>query len=318
MSRGLKHAFTTEQQEGNTLNYYKVYGLVLEADLEISYLECATREECNKKDLVKIRRGSLSKLVLDSDNGTWKIGKEFSYLHNNTMRMEILAGKELHYEKKPEGKEEYLKAFILGYGLSMLCLQRNIITIHCSAIEHQGKAILISGESGSGKSTLTRRLLDRGFGFMADDIAAVLPAENAAMVQPTFPYQKLCRDGVENLVKPEAIEELIYIDEDKDKYLVPMKKAFVREAIPAKAMIYLYAYEGTTMRVHKLEGMDKLVHIAGNQFLRKLLGEDKYAPFIGAICLELAKNMEVYAIGRPKYAEAGEEMADFVENLARS
>ena len=52
---------------------------------------------------------------------------------------------------------------------------------------------------------------------MADDITVVDCNDKEVSAYPGFPYQKLCRDVVEK--KQLDKDDLIYIDEDKDKYL---------------------------------------------------------------------------------------------------
>jgi len=42
-------------------------------------------------------------------------------------------------------------------------------SVHASAVESGGRAVLITGPSGSGKSDLALRLLDRGFTLISDD-----------------------------------------------------------------------------------------------------------------------------------------------------
>lgn len=46
-------------------------------------------------------------------------------------------------------------------------------TIHATSVALGGRAVVLSGESGSGKSDLALRLIDRGFGLVADDRTVV-------------------------------------------------------------------------------------------------------------------------------------------------
>ena len=292
--------------------YYRAFGLLLETDMEFQNLQKISAEECGN-DKVVIHAAKMPQSVVATGDGGYKIGEDYSFFHNRTMMMEIKKGTEIAYELIPDGNSEYMKSYILGYGITMLCLQRKIITLHCSAVEQNGKAVLISGKSGSGKSTLTARLLSRGYGFLADDIAAVIPDEQEVLVYPTFPYQKLCRDAA--LAQGYDVEQMLYIDEEKDKFLVSMQKQYVEHSVPLKVLVYLYTHEGENMEYRKLEGMDKFGCIANNQFLENLLGKDIFLPYIGQECLQIASKVDVYVIGRPLHGEAGEEIADFISQL---
>ena len=174
--------------------FYRAFGLFLRTDIEFQNLVSITGDECGS-DMVRIHAAKMPQSVINTGDGGYKIGETYSFLHNRTMMMEIKNGSEITYQLKSGGNPEYMKSYILGYGMTMLCLQRKMITLHCSAVEKNGRAVLISGKSGSGKSTLTVRLLSREYGFLADDIAAVIPNEHNALVYPSFPYQKLCRDA---------------------------------------------------------------------------------------------------------------------------
>lgn len=292
--------------------FYRAFGLFLKTDIKFQNLVNITADECGN-NMVMIRAAQMPQSVVNTGDGGYKIGETYSFLHNRTMMMEIKNGLEITYQLKPGGNLEYMKSYILGYGITMLCLQRKIITLHCSAVEKNGGAVLISGKSGSGKSTLTARLLSRGYGFLADDIAAVIPDEQNALVYPTFPYQKLCRDAA--LEKGYDLEQMLYIDEEKDKFLVSMQKQYVDRPVPVKAIVYLYTHDGELMEYRKLEGMDKFGCIASNQFLQNLLGEDIFIPYIGQECLRIASKVDVYVVGRPLRGEAGEQIADFVSQL---
>ena len=294
------------------MQYYRIYGLDLETDLDFPYLQEITPEQCSE-DRVKMIKKDMPAHVVATGDGGYEIGEHYSFLHNRTVMFEAKDGKELTYQLKENGNPEYMKGFLLGYGLTMICLQRKRITMHCSAVAKNGQAVLICGKSGSGKSTLTANLLERNFSFLADDIAAVITNEEKAFVYPSFPYQKLCRDAV--LKKRYAPDSLIYIDEDKDKFLVSLQHCYVSEAVPLKAIVYLYPYEGTQMQHRVLKGLDAFGCIVTNQFLRNLLQEDAFLPYIGERCLKIASKVEVHVMGRPLQGEAGDKMADFVEKL---
>lgn len=59
-------------------------------------------------------------------------------------------------------------------------------------------------------------MLQRKLGFLADDTVRVHPGTMGMLAEPSYPQQKLCRDMALKCGKP--LEELIYIDEERDKY----------------------------------------------------------------------------------------------------
>ena len=87
---------------------------------------------------------------------------------------------------------------------------------------------------------------------MADDMAWV----DGSMVYPAFPYQKLCRDVVER--EGYDMEELIYIDEQKDKFLARYRGAFSTESRLMKGFILLHLTSAEKVTVQELNGPSRI------------------------------------------------------------
>jgi HprK-related kinase A len=69
-----------------------------------------------------------------------------------------------------------LLAAEMGMNLQMALGQRRYLLLHASAVERDGKAVLMTGLSGAGKSTLAALLMGRGWRLMGDEFALVDPA----------------------------------------------------------------------------------------------------------------------------------------------
>ena len=55
--------------------------------------------------------------------------------------------------------------------LQMALGQRRFLLLHASAVERDGRALLMTGHSGAGKSTLAALLGERGWRFLGDEFA---------------------------------------------------------------------------------------------------------------------------------------------------
>ena len=163
---------------------------------------------------------------------------DIGWLENQTCSLLVQNGNSIRYELKAGGNEQYLRTYILGWGMSMLAIQRNEVALHCSAISDDAAAILFCGESGSGKSTLTSAYLARGYHLMADDMSFVSYHNETVAAKAAFPYQKLCRDAALPLGHSRLTASST-IDEAKDKYLVPCHEIFDDTSRPVKAIIIL-------------------------------------------------------------------------------
>ncbi|MDT8758586.1 HprK-related kinase A [Sphingomonas psychrotolerans] len=68
-----------------------------------------------------------------------------------------------------------LLAAEMGMNLQMALGQRRYLLLHASAVERDGKALLMTGMSGAGKSTLAALLMARGWRLMGDEFALLDP-----------------------------------------------------------------------------------------------------------------------------------------------
>ena len=83
---------------------------------------------------------------------------------------------------------------LLGVGLGALSNQHGNLTLHGSALEKDGDAIVCMGHSGAGKSTTAYILMRQGWKLLADDLVAV---SSDGQILPCIPRIKLCKDAIQ-------------------------------------------------------------------------------------------------------------------------
>ena len=286
--------------------HYRLYGFRVISDLEFPQLVAET-EGMPEAPALYIEAGEVPEDIASVTDRKYAFGESFSWLSNTTTWLMVRDGEKITYHLKAGGNIMYLRSYILGFGMSMLALQRDILSIHCSAVFDKEGAILIAGESGSGKSTVTTAFLENGYQLMADDMAFVEIAQTGqALAKPAFPFQKLCRNVA--LDKGYSLEDLIYINEDKDKFLVPYPGEFSLEARPIKAFIMLGVTNKEDVVVQEITALNRFPVYANNLFLRHLLKKEKYSPSIGQKCLQMAAVVPTYFIGRPANRDTTKEV----------
>ncbi len=309
---------------------YLIYGIIVESEVEFMQLVKADddvdikllQDGCNsgKADLT-IYQGDCKDEVLkyleekDCMKRRYSIGLEYSAFFNKGGYYVIKNGNEIIFEMQEGYTTKIVGGWLLGFAMTMALLQKRVLAIHCSAVVADDGAFLISGVPGAGKSSLTRKLLERGYRIMADDVAAVRKKDDHATVYPAFPYQKLCRNEVES--RNFDMNELIYIGEDKDKFLVPVKDKFVVEPQNLKFMVYLRKGNIEEVAVRKLAGFEQLMALRENIFLHKLYGEWENLPEVLNLALGIAGQCPVYMIIRPTEGNSQDIMADMVEKINR-
>lgn len=287
---------------------YRMYGMRIESDREIFQL--LTEEQARILDekegienaelsVVNIKKGVSEEVKSrDKDGSKWGIDKTDSWISNSTAWINVLNGESICYEVKPDGKDELLNSYLLGFGMALIALQKGILPIHSSGLMKGDNAVLISGDSGAGKSTLTASYIDCGFDLMADDVTYVKKGPDSnPYAYPAFPYQKLCRNEVEKRHSGE--EGLIYIGEQKDKFMVPWKGNFTAGPRPLKAIIYMIKYPGEELVIQEIKGFEKYQVLSRALFMLALLKEKVYEKDIAENVMWLASKTPVIGVLRP-------------------
>ena len=276
---------------------YRIYGWNVETDIEIPFLVTNT-EEYTSSDVV-VEKGLIPAdfKARHLDSRSWFSEKEI-WLNTISCYMYVTNGNHLLYEVDEEcHTTDLLTSFIIGYGFSLVALERNEIAMHCSAVRKGDKAFLVCGNSGSGKSTTTEYLLRNGYSLMADDVAILDVRENEVYVKPAFPYQKLCKDVA--VKKGLDLSKYLMIDEEREKYMVPYEGEFVLHPVKLCGIICLIKRDEGELLIEEARGFNKWFGITENLFTRSIVEEKRYKQGVGEVCLKIASLIPMLDVLRP-------------------
>lgn len=277
--------------------YYKLYNLNIRS--EIFFPQLVKIENHDEFD-AEILLGQVQKDIIHS---AIEEGKPYEYSpmlmwFKNHKGIFVIENKTRIYVQPFEGVPiEETHAFILGYCIAQLFVQRELLAIHGSAISLGEQAVIISGQSGAGKSTLTSRFLQEGCGFLTDDLAIVEKVDKNVMINPAYPQQKLCRDAAINFAYD--LNSLIYIDEDRDKYAVALEQNFTDHALPLKGIFILEKAEVGEPFVEEIIGINKLDILFRNLYLEPVFRMVGCPSAQMKKCLEIASQIPLYILKRP-------------------
>lgn len=294
---------------------YKIYGEIVESEFELKLLVPAIGSDTSQDVITIFERDVENEVLsfLEEHNAIQKqyeIGLKKSAFKNKGGYYLIQDGKEIFIKLKEGYTYETISSWILGFCLSMALLQKGSLTVHCSALATENGAILISGTPGAGKSSLATKLLEHGFKLMADDMAGVRFDNGDCMICPAFPFQKLCSNEIEK--KGLCKADLIYINEDKDKYLVPVNDIFEYKPKKLQAFFYIIKAPVEKLIINKLSGFDCFISIKDNLFLHKLPGDWEKTPGVINMCMKIASSCPIYLIIRPEISDTLEEICQTV------
>ncbi len=301
---------------------YKIYGLVLESEIDFEEFEKADESlegKAQSEADVYFRCGQvkneIDEYLEEIGHPTFKIycSTEWGCLKLDFGFMIIRSGREIVFQAEGVVDAQVISPFVSGAAFAILLVQRHIIPIHCSALSDEKKSIIISGQPGAGKSTVSRTLLERGYKFMADDIAAVKILEDKAYAYPSFPYQRLCRNEV--VRRKLDVNSLRYVDEEKDKFLISVKDYYVSEPKELAAMIVLAKNDVKDVEVVKLIGFEHLIALKTNMYLSYILGYWMSDPEFEKVFLQVVSKCPIFLITRPLEGEYSEKIADIIAKL---
>lgn len=135
-----------------------------------------------------------------------------------------------------------LLAAEMGMNLQMALGQRRYLLLHASAVERDGRALLMTGHSGAGKSTLAALLGERGWRFMGDEFALLDPVTGLIHA---FPRLVSLKNGAIAAMEKEAADDrfgprLTGTPKGDIRHLRPNGRAVAEMAVPAKPALILF------------------------------------------------------------------------------
>lgn len=218
---------------------------------------------------------------------------------------------------KDDFSEYSRKTFTLGSGMGLALLLKNRIAIHSGTVVYNDKAIIVTGDSGAGKSTITTALRLSGMKFLADDVSVLgHDGEGEFIVNHAYPQQKLCRDAA--LALGYNLDDLIYINEKRDKFAVRFTDEFEHEPKRAGVLVELVLgddEQGDDIIVEEITGANKLFCLFHNTYrgyANDIIGmkPEKMQEY-----LNLAAVLPIYRIVRKPGADTQKRIVDLIRGF---
>jgi HprK-related kinase A len=168
-----------------------------------------------------------------------------------------------------------LLAAEMGMNLQMALGQRRYLLLHASAVERDGRALLMTGHSGAGKSTLSALLGERGWRFMGDEFALIDLDSGALHAFPRLVSLKNEAIAVmEGEVQSDRLGPLMRDTPKGDiRHLRPPKEAVARMREPAKPALLLFPRFGHAVDIRKVGEAEIFVRLTQASTNYVALGE---------------------------------------------
>jgi HprK-related kinase A len=178
-----------------------------------------------------------------------------------------------------------LLAAEMGMNLQMALAQRRYLLLHASAVERDGRALLMTGVSGAGKSTLAALLMTRGWRLMGDEFVLIDPATGLAHGFPRLISLKNDAIGVMERAAPQArFGPLLAATPKGDiRHMVPDAAAIAAMAVPATPALLLFPTFGSQAEVRLVEPAETFVRLTQASTNYVALGERGFDALTGLV-----------------------------------
>ncbi|MGU8138798.1 ATP-binding cassette domain-containing protein [Clostridium perfringens] len=292
--------------------FYKVYGLIVESDIEIPELLSIDKNE-NKVD-IKIKKDIIPKDVIEKiPSYSWfKYDVDsMVFTVKNIGSFYIYDGNNIIVQPSENADNQGIKTFILGTSFGMILLQRNKVAIHGGAILIGENAIILTGQSGAGKSTLTNAFRQYEYPFMADDVSSTIELQDEIFIEPAYPQQKICKDAMKKMGY--NISNFKLIDEEREKYIIPTHESFVKEKRKLQAIFEIEPYDGEEVKIEEISGGEKMKTILRNIYRIEIIAPHGIPPAYFKKVINIAKNTLVFRIKRPKNQFSVDRQIELIE-----
>ena len=214
---------------------YEAFGLILQSEYPVAQLLPAP--DGAEAD-VRICQADLTGCGIAQDHYRLSTG-ELIISISDVGAFRITEGKLVEVHPAGSCTPSNLGVYLMGTCMGAVLHQRGFLPLHGSCVTDGMHAVLITGESGAGKSTLAAEFLSRGWKLLTDDVCAVSDPEGTALVQPSYPSQKLWQDSLKHYGRPETDIHSLYFSEEREKFGVDVRRYFCKETVPLSMIVRL-------------------------------------------------------------------------------
>lgn len=207
--------------------------------------------------------------------------------------------------------DQSLLAAEMGMNLQMALGWRRHLILHASAVEKDGKALIMTGASGSGKSTLSALLGNKGWRFMGDEFVLLDVLTGEAISFPRLISLKNQAIGaMQATVLDGRFGPLMTGTPKGDiRHLVPSRSAIAHMHVPAKPALLLfpqYGYEPAIREVRPEETFMRLTQASTNYVALGEAGFTSLTRFIRSVpsrSIDYSSGFEAEALVNQLWAE---------------
>jgi hypothetical protein len=191
------------------------------------------------------------------------------------------------------------RSYFLGTVLGALLARRGFFTLHSSAINVNGKAILFCGKSGAGKSTTAAYFEMQGHPLISDDICPIYQdAQGKVFTHSGIPQMKLWQDAINHFGIPQT-DSLKRLIQRNNKFARPLSDSFHQHPTEVAKIFFLQTNRKNEFTIEKLRSDQKISQLNLNAYLSNTFAKIKSTPKWFFTVTSIASKTDCYLVTRP-------------------
>lgn len=291
---------------------YESNGLSIGSDFPLPELQSVSTD---RHDVVIKKRPVQKEL----DNASY-LGKSVQVTDNQFLldisgvaRFLVTDDRIIEVDINPGTSEDVVRLYLLSTVFSSILYKRNLLVMHASSVDVDGRAVLFSGASRAGKSTLALGLHKRGFKVLNDDISSVSLDNGEPFVYPGYRHLKLWSETMEKYDLETG--GLPRLRDGMDKYRFTIGEED-RKKQPLRCIIMLEATADDDIKHEVLSSFESVRHLMQNTFRPWLVEKLGMRSLLFKMCSDVAGKIPVYKVYRPHDIDA-QVFVSYLLNLIR-
>ncbi len=227
-------------------------------------------------------------------------------------RFSVKDGREIIVDPVPGVETKMLRLFLLGSALGCIIHQRGLLPLHANAFLHKGAAVMVMANSGTGKSTLAAAMKNKGCTILSDDVCAVqVESGKIPRIYPGIPQIKLWKDAAEHLGEDTSAMQRVMLH--AEKYALPVRASHCGHSAPIKALYVLEIHNEASPHITGLMPIEKIDALRNHTYRKGMVNKLGITSANLKACADLAKDVRIQRISRPKNGFLLNELADMLE-----
>ncbi|NBB86103.1 MAG: hypothetical protein GVY12_07800 [Bacteroidetes bacterium] len=293
---------------------YTAYGLVINSALALPEFTVVADPETSPD--VHVRFGDVVEVEADEvprEYGSAYITKErVYYRHPRVGIFEIKEGRTITIQRGRQYDEEMTRMCITNLAMGIILHQRNVFTLHASAAEIDGEAVVFLGDKGAGKSTMVTALSRRGHKVITDDVLGVLTDadEGQVRVVPGYAQVKLLPDAVAHVLNDDP-EHYQRVYAATPKRIHTLAGSRTGASIPLRTVYRLS--RGDQVAVEPIAPQQAFLTLMRQAYLRRLIQPTQAAAWYLKACTTVANEVGIYHLRRPRDFALFPQIIQYIE-----